>query len=61
MANFKRRRNGIQFCFESPHLTTNNREQRFLTCADCELEPIGFVNADTNTYYLAANRVSYVD
>ncbi|CAJ0601502.1 unnamed protein product [Cylicocyclus nassatus] len=45
--------------FENVGFTNSVDGMKYLTCADCEYGPIGFLDVDTKIHYVSPARVSY--
>lgn len=45
--------------FENVGFTNSVDGMKYLTCADCEYGPIGFLDAETKIHYVSTARVSY--
>ncbi|XP_059471363.1 guanine nucleotide exchange factor MSS4 [Neocloeon triangulifer] len=49
------------FQFENVGFSNTVGNVKFLTCADCEIGPIGWHDLDSKNSYVALNRVNYGD
>lgn len=50
-----------KFAFHNVGFSHAVGDLRYLTCADCEVGPIGYhTPAEPNSFYVAANRISYL-
>lgn len=47
------------FSFENVGFTHAHNGRKYLACADCEVGPIGVVDAESNRYLIALERIKY--